>query len=96
MDKSTILNALKKAKPVLHKEFGVQDLALFGSYARDSATADSDIDILIGLEKPSYRNLCNAAYMLYTLFPNHKVQVVSKKGVKPDYFQVLEKDLIFA
>lgn len=96
MDKGTILNVLKKAKPVLYKEFGVQELALFGSYARDSATSGSDIDILIALETPSYRNLCNAAYMLYDLFPGYKVQVVSKKGVKPGYFQVLEKDLIFA
>lgn len=35
---------------MLHKRFGVSRLALFGSTARDAATADSDVDILVSFD----------------------------------------------
>ena len=34
------------------KGFGVKSLALFGSVARDEASADSDVDLLVEFEKP--------------------------------------------
>ena len=46
MDKQTILETLQKIKPIYAKE-GLNLLGLFGSYARDEAHEDSDIDILI-------------------------------------------------
>lgn len=44
-----ILNA---HKGVLRERFGVRSLALFGSYARGEATPLSDVDVLVGLERP--------------------------------------------
>jgi len=55
---------LKEAKKILsgHKkdllELGVRELSLFGSVARNKATAKSDIDILI--EFDSKKGLCCA------------------------------------
>jgi len=43
-DKNTILSTLKKIKPIYEKE-GLILLGLFGSYARDTQTKFSDIDI---------------------------------------------------
>ena len=43
-DKNSILSTLKKLKPVYEKE-GLILLGLFGSYARDTQTKFSDIDI---------------------------------------------------
>lgn len=34
------------------KDFGVKSLLLFGSVARDEATADSDVDLLVEFERP--------------------------------------------
>ncbi len=36
----------------LFKEYGIQYAGLFGSYARDEARPDSDVDILVRLGKP--------------------------------------------
>ena len=42
-----ILSMLKAELPDLRKEYGVDTLALFGSYARDKQEEDSDIDMLV-------------------------------------------------
>jgi len=45
MDKNGILNYLKSKKKIYEKEYGITTLGLYGSYARDEANKDSDIDI---------------------------------------------------
>ncbi len=40
-------------KATLAERFGVTDLALFGSMARNEASEDSDIDILVHFNKPA-------------------------------------------
>ena len=47
MKKQKALELLTKSKTLLQKKYGVTKLALFGSTARDTATEQSDIDILI-------------------------------------------------
>ena len=41
-----VLRVLRAAKPVLRERFGILEVALFGSYARNAHRPDSDIDIL--------------------------------------------------
>jgi predicted nucleotidyltransferase len=45
--KDEILATLKEELPNLRKEYGVDTLAVFGSYSRDEQMEDSDIDILV-------------------------------------------------
>ena len=45
--KEEILSMLKAELPNLRKEYGVDTLALFGSYAKDEQREDSDIDMLV-------------------------------------------------
>ncbi len=47
MTRDEVLRLLKSVKPELTRRFGVVDLALFGSLARDTAHSDSDVDILV-------------------------------------------------
>jgi predicted nucleotidyltransferase len=51
MKKEKVLSYLKQNKEKFRDLYGVSDMALFGSYARDEASEDSDIDILV--EMPS-------------------------------------------
>ena len=48
MDRTAVLDALRKHKPVLMQRFGVVRLSLFGSVSRNSSTAGSDVDVLVG------------------------------------------------
>lgn len=47
MTREEALTVLTKLKPQLQKQFGVSELALFGSVARDELRPDSDIDVLV-------------------------------------------------
>ena len=47
MNRDEALAVLTKLKPQLQKQFGLSELALFGSAARDELRPDSDIDVLV-------------------------------------------------
>jgi len=58
---------LKENKTQL-RSLGVKKLILFGSYARDEQTEDSDIDFLIEFEKSSFDNFIDTLNLLEDLF----------------------------
>lgn len=47
MTRSAILERLKSIKHDLNEKFGIEALALFGSYSKDEQHDESDIDILV-------------------------------------------------
>ena len=51
MTQDIIINYLTEHKEQFKKDFGITKIGLFGSYARNEAKNDSDIDILIELKK---------------------------------------------
>lgn len=51
-NRSAIVKAIHKELPYLRQHFGVQQLALFGSFARDETTEKSDIDLVVTLGRP--------------------------------------------
>ena len=50
--RESILKEIRHEMPYLREHFGVERLALFGSFARDEQSEISDIDILVYLSKP--------------------------------------------
>ena len=58
MDKSDILNYLKKHYQEFKEKYNVEQIGLFGSYARDEATKDSDIDIFVKMPPKAFDMLC--------------------------------------
>ena len=53
VSRDEVLALLRAHKPVLERRFGVADLALFGSFARDRAGDESDVDILVRFDGPA-------------------------------------------
>lgn len=49
---SEIENKLKQLKPVLTDKYAVKKIGYFGSYADQTQTEDSDIDILVEFSRP--------------------------------------------
>ncbi len=54
MTKRDILEFLKTHKDELKRNFGLYEIGLFGSYAKDMADENSDIDIVIKSEKKDF------------------------------------------
>lgn len=52
MNRSELLDLLRTHKATLARRFGVTELALYGSFARDQGTEVSDVDILVGFDPP--------------------------------------------
>ena len=96
MDKHIIIQQLKKAKPFFSEKYGLTELALFGSYSRNEKTDLSDIDIMVDYPNPMGLKYFDMVYDLEDLFKEKKVQVVSKGGIKPKYFERIKQDLIYA
>ncbi len=94
--KEEILKKLTEIKPLLQEKFELTELALFGSYARNEQTENSDIDIMVAFAKPSFRNFCATAEKLDEIFFGTEVQIVSKGAIKPNYFEYVNQDLVYA
>ena len=47
MTRDEVLTLLRAQKTTIMEEFGVVELGLFGSFARDRASDSSDVDILV-------------------------------------------------
>jgi hypothetical protein len=62
-----IQNLLKTQKPFLAQEYGVTELGVFGSYVRGEQGPDSDVDILIELERPPRISLIGLVELEYYL-----------------------------
>ena len=60
MNRQRALDLLSRSKPELQARFGVTGLALFGSTARDTASSDSDVDVLVAFDGPATSKLFSA------------------------------------
>ncbi len=91
---STIQKKLQEIKPALVAKYGVNTIGLFGSVVRDDFTNESDIDIVVDFSKPIGIEFIDLAYELEAIF-KRKVDLVSKKGIKPKYMRVIEPEIIY-
>ncbi len=52
IDRVTIIKILKTEMPYLRQHFGVEQVALFGSFTRKDGKDSSDIDLVVDLSRP--------------------------------------------
>ena len=80
-DKQTLLKQLHNHRDEI-KKFGVKNLGLFGSFVKDSANKESDIDLLIEFNKDqkTFDNFINLSFYLEEIF-NRKVEIVTLQSL---------------
>jgi hypothetical protein len=81
LTKSDILSKLKELKPSLQKDFAVQEIGLFGSFSDNTFNENSDIDILVELERPIGWKFFTLELYLEQIF-NRKIDLVTKNALK--------------
>ncbi|AFG34300.1 putative nucleotidyltransferase [Fervidobacterium pennivorans DSM 9078] len=79
-----ILKILTEQKQYLVQNFGVEEIALFGSYARGEENEESDIDILVQFKEgyKTFDNYMDLKFYLEELF-GKTVDLVIKSAIKP-------------
>lgn len=95
MQKQKIISSISAEKAYLKEHFGVEEIALFGSFARGEEKAESDIDLFVSLEKPSYSQLMGL-YIYLEKILNSKVDIVRKgPHISNRFLEQIGKDLIY-
>jgi uncharacterized protein len=88
-----ILSMLRSKKPELQERYPISELGVFGSYARGDQNSNSDIDILVDFNGQIGIRFIKLAHELEDLF-SQKVDLVSRRAIKPRYLPFVEKNLI--
>jgi len=89
---SNIIETLKLHKNHLTKKYGLSIIAIFGSYGLEQQTGNSDVDILVDFGRPIGIEFMDLADELENLL-KIKVDLVSKNGIRPDYYKQIEGEL---
>jgi predicted nucleotidyltransferase len=94
MNRARALELLSQSKPALAARFGVMELALFGSTARDSARNDSDIDVLVAFDGPATsERYFGVQFYLEDLF-GLPIDLVTEKALRPELRPFVEKEAV--
>lgn len=89
-----ILKILESQKRELEKKYPISEMGLFGSYARGDYNEHSDIDILVDFDsRIDGFDYIKIAHHLEDAF-KLKIDLVSRKGIKPKYLPYVENSLI--
>jgi predicted nucleotidyltransferase len=94
MKRQQVIQILHEALPGIRQRFGVQDLAIFGSVARDEAGPGSDIDVLVTFNgRTRFRAFMGLQFELEAILGT-RVDLVTPKAMKPALRPHIERDLI--
>ncbi len=89
-----VLKTLHKLKPELQTHYFVKEIGLFGSVLRGDQTRISDIDILVEFSKPvGFFKFLELEEYLGTILGG-KVDLVSKKALKPRIGQQILSEVV--
>jgi predicted nucleotidyltransferase len=94
VNKKSALELLSRSKPDLQARFGVTRLALFGSTARDTATKNSDIDVLVAFDGPATsKRYFGVQFYLEDLL-GCPVDLVTEKALRPELRPYIEREQV--
>ena len=89
------LQLLTQHKAVSAQNFGVTDLALFGSTVRNTARADSDVEVLIAFDGPaSSTRYFGVRFYLEDLL-RCPVDLVTDKALNPELRFYIENEILY-
>ena len=94
MTKNEIIRLLQTHKPTLVERFGVTSLALFGSFARDLGTEDSDLDILVTFDGPATSRSYFGVQFYIEDLTGRRVDLVTNKALRPELRPAIEQDCV--
>ena len=91
MNRDEVLDLLARNMPTLVVRCGVDRLARFGSTVRDSARADSDIDILVAFDGPATSERYFGVQFFLEDLLGRPVDPVTDKALRPELLPFIER-----
>ena len=94
LTKQEIITTLKEIKPFLSKEFAVKEIGLFGSFSSETNLEESDIDLLVELERPIGWKFFSLELFLENKF-GRKIDLVTKNALKKQLKENILKEVLY-
>lgn len=95
MNRDEILTFLKSNLPDLNTRFGVKQIALFGSFARNEENENSDVDLIVELEKKDFF-LRNQLKNHLKQCLNREIDIQYLESVRKVIRDKIQQDLMYA
>ncbi len=93
--KEKILQLLGEHRAELNGRFSVKSIGLFGSYARNAALPQSDIDLLVEFDRPTFDNYMDLKFYLEAMLET-SVDLVMRDTLKPRLIPSVTSEVIYA
>nr|MDO8098500.1 nucleotidyltransferase family protein [Candidatus Njordarchaeota archaeon] len=95
MNVEKIKGTLRARKGELKEKFKVKEIGVFGSFVRGEHKKGSDIDILVEFDEPiGFFEFMDLEEYLSSLL-GRKVDLVSRKALKPFIGEYIRKEVVF-
>jgi predicted nucleotidyltransferase len=98
MTDKDVIEIIREELPYLTKNYGVKRIGLFGSFARGTPQADSDVDILVDFEKPIGLKFMDLADYLEQIL-GRKVDILTPEGIRSirikEIAQEIERSIVY-
>lgn len=89
-----LLLKIQELQPELKKRFSVRSIGLFGSTAKGLSNEQSDVDILVELDEPTFDHYMELKFLLEEAL-GRDVDLVLKDTLKPRIKPLIEKEALY-
>ena len=94
MKRNRVLELLRTHKPFLAQRYGISEIALYGSFARDQADERSDVDVLVTFSSaPDWERYFGAQEYLEHLF-GRPVDLATDREIRAEIRGYVKRDAI--
>ena len=94
MNRDEILSVLRAHKGTLAQRFGVAELAVLCSFARDRATDDSDLDVMVRFDGPIHWERYFGAQFYLEYLLGRPVDLVTENDLRPEVWRYVEREVV--
>ena len=94
LNRDRVLEILRAQKPILKERFGITDISLYGSFARDEGNEKSDVDVVVKFGvPPTFRSYFGAQCYLEDVF-GRSVDLARMHELRNEIHSYVKRDII--
>lgn len=94
-EKIKVVSQISAIRQELTEQFTVKRIGVFGSFARGDEGPESDIDIIVELDSPTFDHYMDLKFRLEEVF-QRPVDLVVADTIKPRLRPIVEQDALYA
>jgi hypothetical protein len=91
----SLIQKIANLREELAEQFTVKRIGVFGSFVRGDAGPESDVDIIVELEEPTFDHYMDLKFRLEEVL-QRPVDLVMADTVKPRLRPIIEREAIYA